>query len=113
MKNTTTDKLLPSVAIHLRHLSEYIRIARKRRRMTMAEVAERLNLGYQTIVRIENGDPGVSISSYMSTLWLFDLSNQFTQSLHPDKDETGKSLECSRLPERVGRKRVTGENHDF
>ena len=113
MKNSTEERLLPSVVVHLRHLGEYVRIARKRRRMTMAEVAKRLNLGYQTIVRIENGDPGVSISSYMSTLWLLDLSNQFTQSIHPDQDESGKSLEYSRLPERVGRKRATGENHDF
>lgn len=113
MQNSTTQKVLPSVLIHLKQLGEYIRIARKKRRMTMAEVAERLNLGYQTIVRIENGDPGVSISSYMSTLWLFDLAKQFTQSIHPDQDEVGKSLENSRLPERVGRKRVTGENNDF
>lgn len=113
MKRSNKEKVLPDVELRLKHLGEYIRIARKRRKMTMAEVGERLNLGYQTVVRIEKGDPGVSIAAYMSALWLFDLDKQITESIHPDRDEVGKSLEYSRLPERVGTKRVTRSEHDF
>ena len=113
MKRSNKEKVLPDVDFRLKNLGEYIRIARKRRKMTMAEVGERLNLGYQTVVRIERGNPGVSIAAYMSTLWLFDLDKQFTESIHPDRDEAGKALEYSRLPERVGTKRVTRAEHDF
>lgn len=113
MKRSNKEKLLPEVALDLKHLGQYLRVARKRRRMTMRELGERLNLGYQTVVRIEKGDPGVSIAAYMSALWLFDLDQQLTESIHPDRDEAGKSLEYSRLPERVGSKRVSGADHDF
>ena len=113
MKRPSQDKTFPEVALRLKHVGEYIRIARKRRRMTMAEVAERLNLGYQTIVRIEKGDPGVSMTSYLSVVWLFDLDRQFVAAIHPDRDEAGKALEYSRLPERVGTKRAVEDAHDF
>jgi len=79
----------------------------------MAEVAERLNLGYQTIFRIEKGDPGVSMTSYLSVVWLFDLDRQFVAAIHPDRDEAGKALEYSRLPERVRSKRADVAAHDF
>jgi len=113
MKRTNKDRVFPEVALRLRHLGGYIRIARKRRRMTIAEIGERLNIGYQTVVRLEKGDPNVSVASYMSAAWLFGLDSQFTESVHPDKDETGKALELSRLPKRVGtwHKKVT--DNDF
>ena len=41
----------------------------------------------------------------MSVIWLFGLDKQFAESIHPDRDETGKSLEYARLPTRVGTKR--------
>jgi transcriptional regulator with XRE-family HTH domain len=102
----------PSVTIDLLELGASIRIARKRRKKTMADVAERLNLGYQTIVRIEKGDPAVSMSAYMSVLWLFDLDRQWVEAIHPDKDQAGKSLELMRLPQRVVHKRGESDN-DF
>lgn len=113
MKRSNKEKVLPDVALRLKHLGEYVRIARKRRKMTMAEVSERLNIGYQTVVRIEKGDPGVSFAAYMSALWLFDLDKQLAESIHPDRDDAGKSLEYSRLPERVGSQRVKRAEHDF
>ena len=106
------DKTYPAVAKDILELGESIRIARKRRRKTMADVAERLNLGYQTVVRIEKGDPAVSMSAYMSVLWLLDLDRQWVEAIHPDKDQTGKSLELMRLPQRVVHKRGESDN-DF
>jgi transcriptional regulator with XRE-family HTH domain len=113
MKRSSKDITMPDVELGLRYLGEYIRVARKRRKMTMTEVSDRLNIGYQTVVRIEKGDPGVSAGAYMSVLWLFGLDRQFVQSVHPDQDESGKALELSRLPSRVGSKRTTRSEHDF
>ena len=113
MKTSVKPKTLPEVLLGLGHLGEYIRIARKRRRFSMSEVGERLNLSYQTIVRIEKGDPAVSMAAYLGTLWLFGLDNQLVTAAHPDQDEAGKALENSRLPKRVGAKRVTMSEHDF
>ena len=96
-------KALPEVRQKLVHMGEYIRIARKRRRLTMAEVAERLGVGYQTIFRMEHGDPSVAVSVYMSALWLFGLDQAVVEAIHPDNDESGKALERARMPKRVGK----------
>lgn len=102
---------MPEVSTRLKDLGGHIRIARKRRKLSMSEVAARLNIGYQTVVRIEKGDPNVSIAAYMSILWLFGLDSQFSGAVHPDRDETGKALEISRLPQRVRTKQES--RYDF
>ncbi len=79
----------------------------------MAEVAERLGVGYQTIFRMEHGDPSAAVSVYMSALWLFGLDQAVVAALHPDNDESGKALERARLPKRVGVKKNAGADYDF
>ena len=113
MKTSSKPKTFPEVQFNLKHLGEFIRIARKRRRLTMADVGNRVNLSYQTVVRLEKGDPAVSMAAYMSVLWLFDLSAQVIDAAHPDRDEVGKSLETSRLPERIGARKTVRAEHDF
>lgn len=115
MKRKRSEIIFPEIMTGIYSLGGYIRIARKRRRMTMRDVAARLNLGYQTIVRIERGDPNVSLSAYISVLWLFGLSGQFIDAVHPDSDKSGKSLELSRLPQRVREavSKTKGGKYDF
>ncbi|QWD79478.1 helix-turn-helix domain-containing protein [Polynucleobacter sp. MWH-Spelu-300-X4] len=111
MKNTI--KTIPHVTQDLKELGSFLRIARKRRRLTMTEVADRLNLSYQTVTRIEKGDPSVSGGGYFSALWLYGLDGAALSGVHPDNDKQGKALEVSRLPTRVGAKRLTKDKHDF
>ena len=113
MKSSIAQKILPSVTLHATHFGQYIRIARKRRKLSMADVADRLGISYQTIVRIEKGDPSVSMGAYLSVLWLFNFVQAAVNAAHPDHDETGKALELSRLPIRVRAKRVSSQEHDF
>jgi DNA-binding XRE family transcriptional regulator len=113
VKRTSGERVPREVIVRLSHLGEYIKIARKRRKMTIAEVGKRLNLGYQTISRLEKGNPNVSVSAYMGVLWLFRLDGQFAESMHPDRDETGKALELSRLPKRIKTKGGQAFEHDF
>lgn len=112
MKRSIKSKTLPDVTANLKSLGRYIRIARKRRKLSMSEIAGRLNVGYQTVVRAEKGDPGVSIGVYASILWLFGVGKQGVDAVHPDRDETGKALEISRLPKRV-RAKQTWKRYDF
>lgn len=113
MKVKRSEITLPDIITGLVSLGGHIRTARKRRRMTMREVAARLNLGYQTVIRIERGDSNVSLSAYASVLWLFGLVGQFIDAVHPDRDESGKTLELSRLPQRVRESIGKADKYDF
>lgn len=82
-------------------LGAAIRDARVRRRLTQAQLADRVGCGKVTIGRLEAGDPGVSVGTALEVLatlqreWLEDVVSI------PEQDQQGRKLERLRLPERV------------
>ncbi|WP_229170576.1 helix-turn-helix domain-containing protein [Bradyrhizobium altum] len=85
----------------LPRVGEAIRTARIRRRKTAADIAGRLGVSLPTLRKLETGDPGVSLGTFLTALWLLDLSPALMAALDPAKDEIGLTLEMARLPKRV------------
>ena len=69
-KKTT---LLPSATRVLSELGENIKLARKRRGLTLAQVGERAGIARSTLGLIEKGAPGVSMSAYLQVLFVLGL----------------------------------------
>jgi DNA-binding XRE family transcriptional regulator len=65
--------LLPSADRILKELGINLKLARKRRRLTRDQVAERAGIARSTLQLIENGDPGVAMSSYLQVLFVLGL----------------------------------------
>ena len=65
--------LLPSGGKILMVLGENIRLARKRRKLTESQVAERAGIARSTLQLIEKGNPGVAMSSYLQVLFVLGL----------------------------------------
>lgn len=65
--------LLPSNSKILKELGENIKLARKRRRLSLQQVAERADIARSTLGLIEKGSPGVSMSSYLQVLFVLGL----------------------------------------
>jgi transcriptional regulator with XRE-family HTH domain len=65
--------LLPSAARVLSELGENIKLARKRRGLTLAQVGERAGIARSTLGLIEKGAPGVSMSAYLQVLFVLGL----------------------------------------
>ncbi|WP_198351297.1 helix-turn-helix domain-containing protein [Flavisphingomonas formosensis] len=78
-----------------------IATARKRRRLTMAMVAERAFISRNTLTRIERGDPGVALGIYASVLFVLGLAEGIGTLADPLNDRVGLSLEAERLPQRA------------
>jgi len=91
------DSLPIQVTESLRVLGENILIARKRRKMTKKDLAERMFVSIPTLNRLEKGDPNVGIKILASALWCLGLHHQIAFVASPDSDEIGKSLELNRL----------------
>lgn len=87
--------LLPRIQKLLTGFGENIRLARLRRRMSSEQLAERAGMGRSTLVKIEKGNPGVSIGHYLNVLNVLGLENDF-QKLAMD-DELGRKLQDARL----------------
>jgi transcriptional regulator with XRE-family HTH domain len=85
----------------LPHIGDAIRTARIRRRKTAADVAGRLGVSLPTLRKLETGDPGVALGTFLAALWLLDLSPAVMAALDPAKDEVGLTLDMARMPQRV------------
>lgn len=104
-KNTLSHKALPpDQADRLIQLGQRIRIARKRRRMTLQSLASRMFVDEKTLRRLEKGDPGVSLGVLLTALFCLDLENDLDRVADLKTDDVGNVLDRQRY-ERIQRVR--------
>ncbi len=75
----------------LEQVGENIKLARKRRKLTTLQVAERAGIDRTTLYHIEKGKSSVSIAAYFNTLRVLGLQDDFLK-LAAD-DEYGRKLQ--------------------
>lgn len=79
--------LPPAAAKALRSLGENLAVARIRRRESQRTWAKRLGISVPTLIRMERGDPGVSIGIYTTTLWLMGRVSALSDVAAPVEDK--------------------------
>ena len=89
----------------LRKLGSDICDARRRRRITMALLAERARITVDTLKSIERGNPATSIGGYASVLYSLGMTDRLQDIADCRHDLTGLQLEEERLPKRIRKKR--------
>ena len=85
----------------LRKLGHDIKDARRRRRIPMAIAAERASISKPTLIRVERGDPSVSIRSYATVLFVMGMADRLADLADPRNDTVGLQLEEENLPKRI------------
>lgn len=91
----------PSVQRLLRTLGGDIRIARKKRRMPMADFAARMGMSQGTLARLERGEPGVSLGAFAMALLALGELRRLGEILDVSRDDTGLLLDVANLPQRI------------
>ena len=89
--STRKQIIFPKYQKVMEQLGENIRLARKRRRLTTIQVAERAGIDRTTLYHIEKGNSSVSMAAYFKTLRVLGLQNDFLK-LAAD-DEYGRKLQ--------------------
>ena len=89
--NTKKQNIYPKYQKILDALGENIKLARKRRKLTGVQVAERANISRMTLYEIEKGNTRVAIGAYFNVLRVLGLQNDFLK-LAAD-DELGRKLQ--------------------
>ncbi|SHH07451.1 helix-turn-helix domain-containing protein [Pollutimonas bauzanensis] len=72
-------------------LGERLRLARKRRKLSNAIVAQRAGISRTTLYKVEAGDPGATLGSYVRVLAVLGLEGDLNQ-LGAD-DRVGRKLQ--------------------
>lgn len=79
---------MPSVVqVHLCALGENLAIARKRRREPLKAWAQRIGVSEPTLMRMEKGDPSVSMGVYATALWLMGRAPALAELAAPEHDQ--------------------------
>ena len=85
----------------LKKLGSDISVARRRRRIPVALMAERAFITRPTLAKVEAGDPGVSLGIYASVLFVLGMTERLAALVDPAHDPLGQSLDEERLPKRI------------
>ena len=86
-KSITVARALPPVARNaLRQLGENIAIARARRKESQRTWADRIGISVPTLIRLEQGEPSVSMAAYASALWLIGRVQSLGEIAAPVND---------------------------
>lgn len=91
----STPLLFPKIQRILSEFGENIKLARLRRKLSSEQVAERAGIGRSTLVKIEQGHPGVGIGNYLNVLRVMGLERDFL--LLAKDDELGRKLQDANL----------------
>ena len=89
--NTKKQTIFPKYNLVLEKMGENIKIARKRRKLTTTQVAERAAISRSTLYLIESGNPSVTMGAYFNVLRVLGLQDDFLK-LAAD-DELGRRLQ--------------------
>jgi transcriptional regulator with XRE-family HTH domain len=89
--NTKKHIVFPKQMKVLEEMGEQFKLARKRRGLTLVQVAERAGIHRETLRKVEKGEPGVALGAYFNVLKVLNLENDFLK-LAAD-DDFGRKLQ--------------------
>ena len=97
VQNTKPADYPQAVLQQIELLAQNIVIARKRRKETQAQWAQRLGVSQPTMARIERGDPSVAMASYVMCMWLVNQAHGLADLIAPQNDMASLEREVARI----------------
>ena len=105
MRSQSSKTLPLPVKRALRKLGSDLADARKRRRISTSTMAQRAMISRTTLVKVESGDPGVSIGILATILFVLGMSDKLNDMADASHDRVGLDLESEKLPKRISSSR--------
>jgi transcriptional regulator with XRE-family HTH domain len=105
---------LPAVVIdQLQKLGRDLTLARKRRHLSLREMADRMMVNAKTLQRLEKGDPAVGIGIVAGALWILGMHRRLGDLVAPETDTTGLQEEIRNLPRDFRKTKSRDDKYDF
>ena len=103
--STALARMPPSTLAALAQLGADLAVARLRRRESLKTWSKRLGVSVPTLLRLEAGEPGVSVGVLATALWLIGRDAALAILATPKEDRGALELDV-RQAETLGRERV-------
>jgi transcriptional regulator with XRE-family HTH domain len=108
MKSSASQYLPSKVRRSLTGLGRNINFARRKRRLTIAMMAERMGVSKSTYQRVEKGDPSVTFGVYAMCFVALGIEDIIGKLVDVREDDIGLLLDQERLPKRIVVKKPVG-----
>jgi len=105
MRSALHDLLPPGLRRSLAKFGKDLARARRKRRLTVGMIAERVGVAKSTYSRIEKGDPAVAMGAYAMALFVLGFGEALGDLVDARRDDQGLLLDEERLPQRVRAKK--------
>lgn len=100
-KNSPSLAVLPPEAAQaLARLGEHLALARLRRHESQRQWAARIGISAPTLIRLERGDPGVSMGIYATALWMIGRTPALADIALPEHDRGALEAEVRAATQR-------------
>ena len=100
-QNISPSDYPQAVVQQIELLAQNIVVARKRRKETQAQWAQRLGVSQPTMARIEKGDPSVAMASYVMCVWLINPGASLADLIAPQHDAIALEREVAKVRPRA------------
>lgn len=100
--------LPPAIGRALRDAGEDVTTWRKLRNLTQAQLAERADVGVNTLRRVEHGDGGITLENLLRILRVLGVLDGLLRSLDPYESDVGRLRSDQRLPKRIRPRDLSG-----
>jgi transcriptional regulator with XRE-family HTH domain len=97
--------LTPATLSAIETMGSHLALARARRKESLATRAKRIGVSVPTLVKMENGDPTVSLGAYAQALWLMGRDGELARLAAPEFDLGAMEQDVSEAIE-LGRQRA-------
>lgn len=98
-------RLAPQTSNAMEAMGAHLAVARVRRKQSLKAWAQRVGVTIPTLMRMEAGDPGVSIGIYATALWLIGRDGELARIASPEHDRGAFELDVREAVD-LGRKRA-------
>lgn len=104
-KTSGANNALPAAASKgLRDLGADLAVGRLRRKESLKTWASRMNVSVPTLMRMEKGEPSVSIGVYATCLWLLGRPRALAELANPQGDLSALEQDIQEAKKRYKRK---------
>jgi transcriptional regulator with XRE-family HTH domain len=100
-KTTSVKPLPPAIRRANRQLGEDVKTWRKLRSLTQTQLADRAGISRGALSRLENGDEGVSLESFLRVVRALGVLESLTRALDPYESDVGRLRSGEELPKRI------------
>lgn len=104
-KNDPRSVISRPVDRALLRLGQDISAARRARRLSQEDLAERIGTSLSTVRRMEDGSAGTALHTFLSALHVLGRLNDVAKVMAMENDALGMDLLREQLPQRVRRPR--------